>query len=408
MNSQKLGRKPKNIRTRNIKLITDLYRSHETLSVSEIAGKVKLSRTTVMKINEELLEKGIILDAGKGDSTEEGGKRPSIFRFASEKSLILTFHIKYNAVDFSLADLKYQTLAGDSEPMNLNDPFLLIARKMKTILSRQTPLLEGKNILACLVAIHGNINPETGICIHSTHFPSWGTYSNLKEILEQELDLACPIHIDTWTRYKVFGESKLGPAKGYDTVVLIDAGWHGINSGILLNGVIYLGKHYLSGEIGHIKVNREDREICACGSSGCLERQISLERLKGNLQEWKNRYPGSFLKDLPDESIGISTILKAADKGDALGKALTDEAVSWLALSISHIIMFFDPHMILIEGDYACGSSYFEQNLLTGIREIALPRLTERETEICFNSGKSIPTLTGAAAYGVEKYLSLA
>ncbi len=405
MNSPTLGRKPKNIRSRNIQIITDLYREKEILSVSEIAKIIKLSRTTVMKINEELLEKEVIIDAGKGDSTEEGGKRPAIFRFNSRRNFLLAFHVKYNSIDFCITDLKYRTIYSDSEPMALNDPFPGIADKMKRILERQDQIdPSSEKILSCLVGIHGNVNPESGICIQSTHFPSWGTFTNLREILQEKLELPCPIHIDSWTRYKVFGESRLGTARGHDTVVLIDAGWHGISSGVIMNGEIYLGKHYLSGEIGHIRVNRQDRETCACGSRGCLEQQISLDRLKQNLIQRAPEFPGSSLKDLSPDNIGICTILKAADRKDPLGMALTDEAAQWLALSISQVIMFFDPDMILIEGDYACGSRFFEQKLLENIGEIALPRLAERTTEIRFKSEDSINTLTGAAAYGIDKY----
>ena len=408
MNTPTLGRKPKNIRSRNIQIITDLYREKETLSVSEIAKIIKLSRTTVMKINEELLEKKVIIEAGKGDSTEEGGKRPAIFRFNSRRNFLFSFHIKYNSIDFCICDLKYRTVYSNSEPMKLNDPFSEIAVKMKRILERQN-LIDpaSEKILACLVGIHGNVNPESGICIQSTHFPSWGTFTNLREILQNELSLKCPIHIDSWTRYKVFGESKLGTAKGHDTVVLIDAGWHGISSGILMNGEIYLGKHYLSGEIGHIRVNRDDHEICACGSRGCLEQQISLDRLKQNMQMRAPDFPGSSLKERAPEDIGIGTILKSADKNDPLGMALSGDAARWLALSISQVIMFFDPDMILIEGDYACGSRFFEQKLIENIKEIALPRLAERNTEIFFKSEDSISTLTGAAAFGIDKYIQL-
>ena len=385
----------------------DLYREHETLSVSEIARLIKLSRTTVMKINEELLEKGIITDAGKGDSTEEGGKRPAIFQFNADRNLILTFHIKYDSVEFRLSDLKYQNLIEDTETINMDDPFPLIAQKMRVILDRHKNILsDGGEILACLIAIHGNVDPKSGICIHSTYFPSWGTYANLNEIVLETLQLECPIHLDTWTRYKVYGESKLGCARGYETIVLIDAGWHGINSGILLDGEVYTGKHYLSGEIGHIKVNRDDTEPCTCGSRGCLEQQLSLKRLKGNINQLKDQYTGSGLTKLKENALTLHSILESADSGDPLARHVLDEAIGWLALSISHIVMFFDPELILIEGDYACDCGYFESTLLDQVKKITLPRLSIRNTEIRFNNTTSIPPLKGAAAFGVDTFYS--
>ncbi len=407
MSNYGLGTKPKNIRSRNTKLIIELYRENETLSVSEISKSVKLSRTTVMIINEELLDKGIIEDAGKGDSSEEGGKRPSIFRFNSRKNLILAFHIKYDRIQFRLSDLKYQKVVNEETALKVDEPFDTIAIKMKGFIKKHEAMLPDEtSFLACLVAIHGNVNPDTGICIHSTYFPSWGIYSNLKETLQNTLNLDCPIHLDNWIRYKAYGENKLGCASSYDTVVLIDAGWHGVTSGILLDGLLYPGKHYLSGEIGHITVNREDKEICACGSKGCLEQQLSIKRLNEKIQNYRMDFPGSILINTEDD-IDIETILKASESEDPLARKIVDEVIYWFSISISQIIMFFDPELILIEGDYSCQSEYFEKGIKSLVKELAFPRLSIKKTRILFNSGESIPTLKGAAAYGVDHYFNI-
>ena len=402
-NTNPTGRKPKNIRSRNIKLIIDLYRDHDALSVSEIAGMIKLSRTTVMKINEDLLERDIIEEAGKGDSTEEGGKPPVLFRLNADKSHILTFHIKYDRIEFRLSDLRYNPLVEDREGMNLNDPFPLIAGRMSALLKRNG-ISGGENILACLIAIHGNVDPESGTCIQSTHFPSWETRTDLKKTVRKALMLDCPILLDNWTRYKAYGESRLGRARGYETAVLIDAGWHGISSGIILEGKVYTGKHFLSGEIGHIRVNRDDSEACACGSRGCLEQQVSLERIRHRIAALAQDYPSSPLASGTPGTADLPEILAAAENNDALARIIVDDVVFWFSLALSQIIMFLDPDIILFDGDYACGNRYFEENLLQSCRSMALPRLSERETAVIFGRENSVPTLKGAAVLAADRF----
>jgi predicted NBD/HSP70 family sugar kinase len=403
MSSHKLGTKPKNIRSRNTKLIIDLYRNNDNLSVSEISRLIKLSRTTVTKINEELLERNVIVEAGKRDSTVEGGKRPSIFKFNAKRNLILSFHIKYNSIQFRVSDLKYERVVNEEIPIKADLSFDSIGRKMQEMISKHEKISGKMTYLVCLVAIHGNVDPDSGICIHATYFPSWGTYTNLKEILEKELEINCPIHLDTWLRYKAYGENIIGLAKGFDTVVLIDAGWHGVAAGILLEGQIYQGKHYLAGEIGHIQVNRDDTELCACGGRGCFEQQLGVERLTEKIQSLKTRFPESGLVRM-QEAVDIPGILQASESGDPLAREIIDEIIYWFAYTISQIIMFFDPELILIEGDYACQSTYFEEGIQSLVKEITLPRLNIKKTEIRFNSSESVPTLKGAAAFGVDRY----
>ena len=78
------GNKPKNIKSNNQKIVLSLLRSSDALSLSEIAAQVNLSKTTITKIVNALMEKGLVHSIGKGSSTEEGGKRPELFAFCAD------------------------------------------------------------------------------------------------------------------------------------------------------------------------------------------------------------------------------------------------------------------------------------------------------------------------------------
>jgi len=398
-----LGKKPKNIRSQNRKLILELYREKDLLSVSSIAHTINLSRTTVMKINESLLEDGIIIEAGKGDSTDEGGKKPAVYRFNTQNKLILTFYIEYDQVHFRLSDLSYNSLIEDSLPMPRNEKFPEIARKMKTLMETNSSAIpDGTAVLACMVAVHGNVDSNTGVCLHSTHFPSWGTFNNLHEQVATTLELDCPIYIDNWIRFKAYGESKLGPAKNHESVVLIDAGWLGVASGILLGGKIFPGNHFLSGEIGHICLNPLDTEPCACGSHGCFEQQISCERLIDRAENQVGQHASSLLGNL-DHPIDLAAIFAAADREDVFARLLLDDIIQWFSLAISNIIMFFDPEIILIEGDFSTGCRYLESEINIHVKRLSLPRLSQKTT-LLFNEEKSANTLKGAAVLAVDSF----
>ena len=402
-----LGKKPKNIRSRNRQLIVDIYRNHDQLIVSEISDKVKLSRTTILKINQELVEEGFIKVVGKGDSTQEGGKKPTVYRFNAEKSYILTFYIQYDAVLFRLYDLLFKIVIEDSMPIRENADFDDISRKMQLLISRNIRDNERyahTDMLACVVGVHGNIDLDTGICIQATHFASWGINNNLHQTLVDTLGLDCPIYLDNWIRLKTYREKRQGEVGSMDSAVVIDAGWHGVASGILVKGEVFPGRHYLSGEVGHFQVNPADQEACFCGSHGCFEKQVQIERFMKQVRERVAESPDSLLHG--KAVLSLQSVLTAADDGDSLARELLDTIIEWFARLISFLLLFFDPEILLVEGDYVSGCSYFEEGIITRVRQITLPRITSK-TVVKFNEDGADAVLKGAAIMAVDKYLQI-
>jgi len=400
-----LGRKPKNIRSKNRQLLIDLYRNNEFSTVTEIAKEVCLSRTTVLKINQELLADDIIVISGKGDSTIEGGKKPIVYQYNASKSMIITFYIQYNSILFRLYDLLFNIIVEDSIPIKENARFQDISRKMQTVVRRNitnNPDLADRHLLVCVVGVHGNIDLDTGVCLHATHFASWGINNNIHQKLTNQLGLNCPIYLDNWIRLKTYGEKKLGFMGSHDSVVLIDAGWHGVVSGLLLNGELYTGKHYLSGEIGHFRVNQADTDPCFCGSYGCFEKQVQVDRLIERAYERAAVTSDSMLSN--KKAISLQKLFSAADAGDSLARELLDDIIYWFSLIISYLLLFFDPEVLIIEGEYADGCKYLESSIKKRLKEITLPRL-KRDMVLQFNSNGADSVLKGAALLAVDRYL---
>jgi len=398
------GSKPGSIRKKNRSAILRLYHNEETLSVSYIARKIRLSRTTAMKINDQLFQEGYIVKAGKGASTDEGGKKPVIYSFNARKELILTFHVKYEKIEFRLTDLKYQSIMTDCEAFEKNAPPEEIAIKINAILERNNLKNNSQyHFLACIAAVHANIETETGVCMHSTYFPSWTPGSNILEVIQKTTGLTCPIYLDNWIRIKTYGESRMGLASGHDSVILLDAGWHGVSSGIISGKQLYSGKHCLSGEVGHISLEPESLELCACGSYGCLETLVSCEKLVHKAEKARKENTESLLNN---DIISLPNIFNCADNNDETARTILKDHIKWFALALSNIIMLLDPEMVIMVGDYVSGCRYIEEGIRNRVQKLTLPRLN-RETPLIFNSSKSVNTLKSAAVLAVDKYFEI-
>ncbi len=400
------GSKPKTIRNDNLKLILDLYRKNNSLSVSDISGMINLSRTTVSKINEKLLLPGLIVSCGKGGSTEEGGKKPELFSLNRKFGHIAIFHILDGFINLKIFDLSLEVLRKEKIRTDVNEKLenimIIIAREVKLYLNpgRSADL---PPLIGIAVAVHGIVDSEKGLCYIAPHFPSWGNNRNIRDMVIEKIGKEIPVHVESWIRFKAYSAKENYNSGIYRNYVLLDAGLHGIVSGLVINGKLHSGSHYLSGEIGHTIVSASETRQCYCGGRGCLETFIDCRNLVNRAVSLKNEYPDSLVfrgKSLPD----VFEIFKASNSGDALACMLMNEIARWFAIGLSNIFLMFDPEVIFFEGDYSTAGEFFEKKLRENINKISLNRL-EKDFRIVFHEPTHNATALGAAAFARDYYL---
>ena len=85
------GHTQRNIRSSNLHVVLSMFRSSGTLTIRDITERTGLSKTAVSKIVNELLSRGLVLPAGKGTSTEGGGKRPDLFELSTKNTFANAF-----------------------------------------------------------------------------------------------------------------------------------------------------------------------------------------------------------------------------------------------------------------------------------------------------------------------------
>lgn len=388
----------------NIQLILDMYRTHDQLSVAEVAERIKLSRTTIFKINHILLEAGLVVAEGKGDSTPIGGKRPNIYTLNKDYGYVACFHVKYDSIHLRMITMKLDTMYHADEPIEKNAPLPAVCSAMYRLYRNMLKVHPGANIIAAAAAVHGLVNSKDGICYHSTYFPSWGENAPLGYMLACKLRISVPVYVNSWIGFKTYAESEIGTyANQHMGFMLIDAGKHGIVSGIFLKDSLYRGANYLSGEIGHMIVDPHDNRVCQCGGAGCLESMISFDRLVEKAYHMRDGYPGSILFSYP-EPFTIEHFTTACREGDHLARTLMSGIVNWLAIGLSNINLIYFPELIILEGDYGKAGPWFEQQLLNKIEKISMVRLKDK-INLVFNEPQAKSTLIGAAAYAVRQHL---
>ena len=145
-------RKRKAVKQINRKVILNILRNSGEISIAELSKKVDLSKTTLMKIMNYYIGKGLVAVTGKGKSTEEGGKKPNIFKFNADGGYAIGMVILANKLVSVVTNLNKEILEKVLVKLRTDEEFDIGLEKIMTIgfrllLKKLSVLQEMKRIL---------------------------------------------------------------------------------------------------------------------------------------------------------------------------------------------------------------------------------------------------------------------
>lgn len=208
------------------------------------------------------------------------------------------------------------------------------------------------------IASPGTCDSERGVVVYANNLKmkNYPIADRLKEYLGVKR-----VYIDNDANAAALAEAIGGAAKGAKNAIVITLGT-GLGGGIIIDGRIYSGFNFAGGELGHVVIVK-DGEQCSCGRKGCWEAYSSATALIRMTKKKMEECPDSLMIKISEEAGKVSgkTAFKAAREGDAAGKAVVDEYVSYLGCGIANMINIFQPEVLCVgggvcnEGEYLLG-----------------------------------------------------
>lgn len=144
------------------------------------------------------------------------------------------------------------------------------------------------------------------------------------------------------------GEMWRGNTGGTKNLMLVTLGT-GIGAGVIADGRIVTGCAGAAGEIGHMTVNYEEKELCACGKYGCLEQYGSatgIVRLAKRRLEKSTKH--SILRKR--KYLSAKAVFDAAKEEDALALEVVEELGKILGAALANVVCVTNPEVIVIGG----------------------------------------------------------
>ena len=301
----------------------------------DLSAATGLSAASVTNVIRELLNEGIVVEAGSVDS--DGGRPRVMLEVNPDHGYVIGADIGETRVRVELFDLAMRERAKADFPLNPreHDVDVVVASVLSGLDSVLTESgIEPAAVLGMGVGIPGIVEQRPEALVHGQTY-GWEAVP-IERLLRAGTDL--PLHIENGA--KTMGQAELwfGAGRGARNAVVALIG-SGVGASLISGGTTYRGATSSAAEWGHTTVMVGGRK-CRCGSAGCLEAYVGAQAI---LERYGRPTAGN------DEESALAALVDAADT-EPLAAAILDETADYLGAGIGSLINLFNPERVILGG----------------------------------------------------------
>lgn len=335
------------VKAYNKSMVMEILRNNDSVSRAELSRNTGLSMPTIMKITDDFIQNGLVVEVGKG--TSSGGKPPMMLELVPESRLFVGMDISGAMYKCIIMNLKGGVVFRKN---CLRQNVRKAGNDIDTIIEFiDTTIRESGVDYRCLsglgIGVPGIVKTEKGIVANSIDF-GW---SNLDLRTPLERYFRIPVYVENSSKVMAVGEQWFGTGRECDNFALVTVG-RGIGAAFIINGEIYSGFNNQSGEIGHMVIDA-DGPACKCGKRGCLETFASGKVIERKAGELVLSGTTTVLRNLCGgnaDEITTDMVFAAAELGDEPAKKIADEAADHLAAGLENLVALLDCQRIVLTG----------------------------------------------------------
>ncbi|MEX2246423.1 MAG: ROK family protein [Dehalococcoidia bacterium] len=260
-------------------------------------------------------------------------------------------------VRVAIADADGEIQARRALPFPGGPPAPLLDAIGRTIDELARTVWTGARVGAIGVVLPGAVDPDRGVVSTPANLPGWGEVP-IAELLGAPRGI--PVAMENDANAAAVGEGWLGAATGLDCYVFIALGT-GIGAGVVVDGKLHRGAHFLAGEVAFVPVSRAQVRAPAWDNN--------LEALVGG------RTMAQRAVTLLGDGAKPSDLFEAARAADGDAAAWLHELHEHLAMAVVDICALLDPQAVIFGGGVIMAQG---EALLAPLRDLALRCLPSR------------------------------
>ncbi len=291
---------PHYLKFKNTMLLFNLIRSRKTISRGELVRLTGMSFPTVLKIIDQLLALGIIIELDEIESNRGAGRRGHLLQFYPQAFYAIGLEFEGNMLNAGLVDLdgtsQYCRSVCISDSHNIENIEQAMITEITNLLA--TTKNERKRVIGIGISlpavvdtaqntiVHMDIHGITKPILFSNAFPKLSASFTLPILVGNDVNLACK------------GEAFLRKrSDGYDNLFFVTLST-GLGAGIMINGNIWEGSNHNAGEVGHMFL---------CDPRGLNSDSTSIEKLI-NIEALSKKFGINFYSPQTLSSTQVETV----------------------------------------------------------------------------------------------------
>jgi len=340
------------IRNINVGLVLKVIRKNTPISRADIGKSVGLAPPTISAIIKDLIERDIVREIGKGESS--GGKKPTLLKINSKVAYMIAVDLGgEKGIRIALMDLSYNIV---KEKVGLKIKSLN-NEKLKNILNViLTDFIKEINIpkekiLAVCIGVPGII----GTKLKKIRVDS---YLN-REIFLEDLKLnkiGIPITFENDVNLMALGEKTKGIAQKIKNYIFVGERI-GIGAGIVINRKLYKGANNAAGEVGYLLVNPRYAPKSS-KNYDCLEKLASYKVITEKARKKISK------------TVEFIDVFKMAAEGNNIALGIVKEALKYLTYGIGNMSCMFNPELVIIGGGISILPQSFLEEMKRNLKDI--------------------------------------
>lgn len=267
----------------NMALVMETILKSEEISRAELSRKLGLIRSTVSNLVQELLNLDVVEERSLSDSTGKGGRKAILLGIKGKTGAVAGVEIIRREYRLVIVDLTGEVLVRDdqvfdSDELSFATLFSHVADKIEEHIEKL-----GVKLIGVSLGLPGVIDARSGIIINSGEHQLKDF--NFVDRFASRFDV--PVLIENDARSCAWGELWKTNSSELNTFCYFflrtknpyyDCG-AGIGLGVVVDGKIHYGAHYLSGEIARANRRRINERYIELFSL-LNDESISLEQIK--------------------------------------------------------------------------------------------------------------------------------
>lgn len=261
--------RPESLKEINQALIIRTIVRYGKISRASLARESGLALPSIMRLVDDLMEKGLVVACGKGPTT--GGRKGTLVAINADYCYIIGVEIASEVV-ITLTDFAGTCIASlilrSSMEAKPDEDLVQIAGAIEALLKDHH--IDKQHVGAIGVGTPGRAFKHA-LPLPGFMKPGWESVDVARTLSGLT---GIKVYEDNVARTNTLGEIWFGHGRSFESFLYVYVDW-GVGLGLVNQGHIIPGANGVAGELGHMKIERDGLQ-CYCGSKGCLEMYVSV------------------------------------------------------------------------------------------------------------------------------------